>query len=56
MHECAEDQEKPGSKTQTALDSVKAALSTLRFGAIQLTIHEGCIVQLDVTERHRFPL
>lgn len=56
MQDSAKDHNDPASKSETALDSVKAALSSLRFGAIQLTIHEGRVVQLDVTERHRFPL
>jgi hypothetical protein len=30
------------------------ALAKLRFGAIQLTVHEGKLVQVDVTERKRF--
>ena len=30
------------------------ALSSLRFGAIQLTVHEGKLVQIDITERKRF--
>ena len=30
------------------------ALAKLRFGTIQLTVHEGKLVQIDVTERHRF--
>jgi hypothetical protein len=34
--------------------SVIDALSKLRFGAIQLTVHEGRLVQIDVTERKRF--
>jgi hypothetical protein len=33
---------------------VLAALSQLRFGAIQLTVHEGKLVQVDITERKRF--
>ena len=33
---------------------VAEAAGRLRFGAIQLTIHNGKIVQLDVTERQRF--
>jgi hypothetical protein len=37
-----------------ALASVSAALQRLSFGAIQLTVHNGKVVQLDVTERHRF--
>lgn len=30
------------------------ALKSLRFGAIQLTVHEGRLVQVDITERKRF--
>ena len=36
------------------LDAVAQALATMRFGVIQLTVHEGRLVQLDVTERRRF--
>lgn len=38
-----------------ALHHVEHALSQLRFGAIHLTVHDGKVVQLDVTERKRFP-
>lgn len=41
----------PSRAVQTVLD----ALEKLRFGAIQLTVHEGKLVQVDVTERHRYP-
>ncbi len=44
------------TKFEDAFESIKTALKTLRFGAIQLIVHEGHIVQLEVTERHRFPL
>ena len=30
------------------------ALNSLRFGAIQLTVHEGKLVRVDITERKRF--
>ena len=30
------------------------ALKSLRFGAIQLTVHEGRLVQVDITVRTRF--
>lgn len=30
------------------------ALQRLRFGVIQLTVHEGRLMQVDVTERRRF--
>jgi len=33
---------------------VREALEGLRFGAIQLTVHEGKLVQMEVTEKRRF--
>ncbi|MBL8649431.1 MAG: YezD family protein [Sphingopyxis sp.] len=41
--------------TSRAVQTVLDALEKLRFGAIQLTVHEGKLVQVDVTERHRYP-
>lgn len=38
-----------------AVQTVLEALEKLKFGAIQLTVHEGRLVQVDVTERHRYP-
>jgi hypothetical protein len=38
------------------LQLVIDALSRLKYGAIQLTVHEGRLVQVDVTERSRFPV
>jgi hypothetical protein len=38
-----------------AIQTVLEALDRLKFGAIQLTVHEGRLVQVDVTERHRYP-
>ena len=38
-----------------AVQTVLDALDKLRFGAIQLTVHEGKLVQVDITERHRYP-
>lgn len=37
-----------------ALRAVSEAVDRLRYGVIQLTIHDGRVVQLDVTERQRF--
>lgn len=34
---------------------IRDALSRLRFGSIQLTVHEGKLVQIDITERTRLP-
>ena len=39
---------------QKPLDAVAEALERMRFGVIQLTVHDGRLVQLDVTERRRF--
>ena len=42
-------------ETSRAVQTVLDALAKLKFGAIQLTVHEGRLVQVDVTERHRYP-
>jgi len=36
------------------LEVVAEALARLRFGVIQLTVHDGKLMQVDVTERRRF--
>ncbi|MBB3939538.1 hypothetical protein GGR39_001178 [Novosphingobium fluoreni] len=36
------------------LSAVAEALGRLRYGAVHLTVHDGRVVQLDVTERQRF--
>lgn len=33
---------------------VAEALERLRYGAVQLTVHDGKLMQVDVTERRRF--
>ncbi len=38
-----------------AIRLVADTLDRLRYGAIQLTVHDGKLVQVDVTERTRFP-
>ena len=35
---------------------LRQALAKIRFGAIQLTVHEGKLVQMDVTEKRRFQI
>lgn len=47
------DGQKPNDFSKT-LAKVSEALSKLKFGTINLTVHESKIVQLDVTERIRF--
>jgi len=38
------------------LEILRQALAKIRFGAIQLTVHEGKLVQMDVTEKRRFQI
>jgi hypothetical protein len=42
-----------GGALSDALGVVSEALSRLRYGAIQLTVHDGKVMQIDVTERRR---
>lgn len=42
-----------GGALPEALAHVSDALSRLRYGAIQLTVHDGKVMQIDVTERRR---
>lgn len=48
------DRENLKGDVPPAVQSVLDALARLKFGAIQLTVHEGKLVQVDVTERQRF--
>lgn len=38
-----------------AMQVVREHLERIRFGSIALTIHDGKIVQLDITEKRRLP-
>ena len=44
----------PEKAAAIVLDAVAEAISRLRYGAIELTVHAGRVVQLEVTERQRF--
>ena len=48
-----EKQSGAGGVLPEALALVRDALERLRFGAIQLTVHDGKVMQIDVTERKR---
>jgi hypothetical protein len=39
---------------KAALEAIAEALTGLRYGTIELVVHDGRVVQLDVTERRRF--
>ena len=41
------------SGPEEALAAIRDYLQKIRFGSIALTIHDGRIVQLDVTEKRR---
>jgi hypothetical protein len=43
----------PPGVLAAALDLVSEALARLRFGAINLVVHDGKVVQIDVTEKKR---
>jgi len=38
---------------EESIASVREALTGLRFGTVLLTVHEGRVVQIDVTEKKR---
>lgn len=38
---------------EESIASVREALTGLRYGSVALTIHEGRVVQIDVTEKKR---
>ena len=47
--------DRPGSADLPEhLSVVAEALGRLRYGVIQLTVHDGKLMQVDVTERRRF--
>lgn len=39
---------------ETVIVALREALNGLRFGTIALTVHDGRIVQLEITEKRRF--
>ena len=43
----------PTPPADECLASVRDALAGLKYGNISLTIHEGRVVQIDVTEKKR---
>ncbi|MGN6278995.1 MAG: YezD family protein [Sphingomonas sp.] len=39
---------------EPAIAALREALDRLRFGTIALTVHDGRVVQLEITEKRRF--
>jgi hypothetical protein len=48
-----DEQDRFTPTTSPALGLVADALDRLRFGSILLTVHDGKVMQIDVTERKR---
>ncbi|QDK34407.1 MULTISPECIES: YezD family protein [Sphingomonadaceae] len=47
--------DRDGAQPKVApLQVVAEALDRMRYGVIQMTVHDGKLVQLDITERKRF--
>lgn len=44
---------KTNTTPEEALAAIREYLSRIHFGSIALTIHDGRIVQMDVTEKRR---
>ncbi len=44
----------PVGLAQPVRAALEEAIAKLRFGVVQLTVHEGRVVQLEVTEKKRF--
>jgi hypothetical protein len=43
----------PPPLADEALAAIRSHLERIRFGSIAITVHEGRVVQLDVTEKTR---
>ena len=44
----------PSEEHEPVLAALIEALDRLRFGAIALTVHDGRVVQMEITEKRRF--
>ncbi|MBB3860327.1 hypothetical protein GGQ88_001593 [Novosphingobium hassiacum] len=42
-----------GRHVEESIACVREALTGLRYGNVSLTVHEGRVVQIDVTEKRR---
>jgi hypothetical protein len=49
-----QDRDTLNSAASDPIAVVREALTKLKFGAISLTVHEGKLVQIEVTEKRRF--
>lgn len=42
-----------GQILETSIANVREALAGLKYGNVSLTVHDGRVVQIDVTEKRR---
>jgi len=47
---------KSTSVSESKLKNILSALENLKYGTVLITIHDSRIVQIDRTEKHRYPL
>ena len=52
----ASDSRKPSDETEQGAQKILEALAGLRFGAVEITVHEGRIVQIERKEKFRLNL
>ncbi len=45
-----------GELSQELIDQLRIALKSLRFGSVELTVHEGAVVQIERREKVRIVL
>ena len=46
---------KTDSVPATVVESILLALGGLRYGQVTIIVQDGRVIQIDRTERHRFP-
>lgn len=44
------------AQIERAVAAVRDALARLRFGTVALTIHDGQVTQIEVSEKHRLSI
>ena len=54
MQTATTSKQAPGGLTTACLELVAEQISKLRFGVVQITVHDGQVVQIERTERVRF--
>ena len=53
LRTAAESTTQPEDQFQRALEQIRIALRSIRFGQVTVTVQDGIIVQIDRTEKTR---